>query len=98
MKPLDPQGDIFQSEFAMVMVRRDEAANGVRLFVKDVTTGNHIYLDPLELEALTRLDHDHFVPLVAPRTRETSVSFHDVGSSGHGWHGAGRIETRKQPR
>jgi len=98
MKPLDPQGDIFQSEFAMVMVRRDEAANGARLFIKDVTTGNHIYLDPLELEALTRLDHDHFVPLVSPRMRETSVSFHDVGSSGDASRGAKGIETGKQPR
>ena len=69
----DPEGEIFQNEFAMVVVRRDEAANGVRLFIKDVATGNHIYLDPLELEALTRLDHDHFVPLVGPRTRERLV-------------------------
>ena len=74
---LDPQGEIFQNEFAMVMVRRDEAANGVRLFIKDVATGNHIYLDPLELEALTRLDHDHFVPLVAPRTREKPMPLDD---------------------
>lgn len=78
VKTLDPQGEIFQSEFAMVMVRRDESANGVRLLIKDMTTGNHIYLDPLELEALTRLDHEHFVPLVAPRTREEPVSLHDV--------------------
>jgi hypothetical protein len=74
VKTLDPQGEIFQSEFAMVMVGRDESANGARLFIKDMATGNCIYLDPLELEALTRLDHEHFVPLVAPRTREESAS------------------------
>ena len=61
---------IFQNEFAMVEVRRDESANGVRLLVRDLATGNHIYLDPLELEALTRLDHRFFTPLVAPATRE----------------------------
>jgi hypothetical protein len=61
---------IFQNEFAMVEVRRDEAANGVRLLIRDLATGNHIYLDPLELEALTRLDHRFFIPLVAPATRE----------------------------
>jgi len=44
VKPLDPQGDIFQSEFAMVIVRRDEAANGVRLFIKDVTTAQSSYI------------------------------------------------------
>ena len=60
---------VFQSEFAMVEVRRDEDANGVRLHIRDLATGNEIFLDPLELEALTRLDHDHFVPLVAPANR-----------------------------
>ena len=54
---------IFQNEFAMVEVRRDESANGVRLLIRDLATGNHIYLDPLELEALTRL-------VVARSTRE----------------------------
>ena len=61
---------IFQNEFAMVEVRRDESANGVRLLIRDLATGNHIYLDPLELEALTRMDHSFFIPLVAPATRE----------------------------
>lgn len=60
---------IFQSEFAMVSVRRDETANGVRLHLRDMATGNEIYLDPLELEALTRADHSMFVPLVAPARR-----------------------------
>jgi len=61
---------IFQNEFAMVEVRRDESANGVRLLVCDLATGNHIYLDPLELEALTRMDHSCFISWVAPATRE----------------------------
>src|SRR5439155_1467585 len=33
-------------------------------------TGNHIYLDPLELEALMCMDHSFFIPLIAPATRE----------------------------
>jgi hypothetical protein len=37
---------IFQNEFAMVEVRRDESANGVRLLIRNLATGNHIYLDP----------------------------------------------------
>lgn len=61
--------NVFQSEFAMVQVQRDEAANGVRLHIRDMSTGNEIFLDPLELEALTRVDHDLFVPLVAPARR-----------------------------
>ena len=47
-----------------------ESTNGVRLLICDLATGQHIYLDPLELEALTRLDHSFFIPLVAPATQE----------------------------
>ena len=61
---------VLQSEFAMVEVSRDESANGVRLLIRDMSTGSRIYLDPLELESLTRLDHSFFIPLVAPSTRE----------------------------
>ena len=31
---------IFQNEFAMVEVSRDESANGVRLLIRDLATGN----------------------------------------------------------
>ena len=61
---------ILQSEFAMVEVSRDDSANGARLLIRDMATGNHIYLDPLELEALTRVDHSFFLPLVDPASRE----------------------------
>lgn len=61
---------IFHSEFAMVEVARDESANGVRLLIRDVSSGREIFLDPLELESLTRVDHGFFVPLVAPSTME----------------------------
>jgi hypothetical protein len=64
---------IFQNEFAMVEVRRDESVNGVRLLIRDLATGHHIYLNPLELEALTRLDYSFFIHLVAPATREETA-------------------------
>jgi subtilisin-like proprotein convertase family protein len=64
---------IFQNEFAMVEVRRAESVNGVRLLIRDLATGHHIYLNPLELEALTRLHHSFFIHLVAPATREETA-------------------------
>lgn len=56
---------IFRNEFAMVSVSRDLEANGVRLLIYNVVTGDHIYLDPLELETLTRLPHAFFAPVIA---------------------------------
>jgi hypothetical protein len=53
--------EVLRSEFASVEVARDESANGVRLLVRDLATGNSIYLDPFELETLTRLKHVDFV-------------------------------------
>ena len=61
----------FRNEFAMVEVKRDESANGVRLLIRDMATGNTIYLDPLELEALTKVVHSHFVPLVDPSSHDS---------------------------
>ena len=58
--------NIFRSEFAMVEVLRDESANGVRLSIRDMSTGALIYLDPLELEGLTRVDHTQLITLVVP--------------------------------
>jgi hypothetical protein len=55
---------IFQNEFATVKIKKDETANGVRLYICDMMTGTGIYLDPLELEALTRATHKHFIPFV----------------------------------
>jgi hypothetical protein len=57
---------IFQNEFAMVEVQRDESANGVRLSIRNVQTGDTVYLDPLELEALTHAGHGHFARLLDP--------------------------------
>lgn len=57
---------IFRNEFAIVRVRKDESANGVRLHIHDVASGKSIYLDPLELQALTRATHEFFTILVDP--------------------------------
>ncbi len=51
---------IIRNEFAMVEVDRDDSAKGARLKIRDVQTGAEIYLDSLELEALTRLCHKDF--------------------------------------
>ena len=64
MCKFEDQGELFRSEFALVRVRRDMSANGERLLIEDMSTGNSIYLDPLELEALTRANHDMIRPLV----------------------------------
>ncbi len=43
------------SEFASVAVSLDEDANGPRLRIEDLRTGQVGYLDPLELETLAWL-------------------------------------------
>ena len=56
----------------MVEVLRDESANGVRLSIRDMATGAHIYLDPLELEGLARMDHAQLIPLlIVPPPQDT---------------------------
>jgi hypothetical protein len=59
-------GDIYRNEFAMVEVGRHETDSGPRLHIRDLTTGAEVYLDPLELESLTRWKHGDFAPLVDP--------------------------------
>ena len=51
---------ILQNEFATVWLTIDETANGVRLLVTDAETGTAIGLDPLELEAVSRMTHREF--------------------------------------
>lgn len=57
---------LIRNEFAVVEVNLDESANGPRLCIRDVRTGASIYLDPLELEALTRRSHQDLTQLVNP--------------------------------
>lgn len=59
-------GEIYQNEFAMVEVTRHETESGARMRIRDLATGAEVYLDPLELESLTRWKHEDFAPLIDP--------------------------------
>jgi hypothetical protein len=59
-------GEIYQNEFAMVELSRHETGSGPRLRIRDLATGAEVFLDPLELESLTRWKHEDFAPLVDP--------------------------------
>lgn len=48
----------------MVEVGVHTDANGPRLILRDTESGEQIALDPLELEALTRLTHGDFGPMI----------------------------------
>jgi hypothetical protein len=54
------------SEFAAVEIARDDDGNGPRLMIRDLQTGQEIYLDPLELAALASARHDELLPLLDP--------------------------------
>jgi hypothetical protein len=56
----------YRNEFALVEVERFETESGPRMRIRDLATGNEVFLDPLELEALTRLRHREFAPLLDP--------------------------------
>ncbi len=54
------------SEFAAVEIARDDRGNGPRLMIRDLQTGQEIYLDPLELAALAWTRHQELLPLLDP--------------------------------
>ncbi|HKV53645.1 MAG TPA: hypothetical protein VJN94_03290 [Candidatus Binataceae bacterium] len=54
------------SEFAAVEVDRDESGNGPRLMIRDLRSGQEVYLDPLELAALAWTRHEELLPLLDP--------------------------------
>ena len=57
---------VLVNEFASVEIEVDQAANGPRLRVRDLLTGRCIFLDPMELSALTRVRHEDLKPFVDP--------------------------------
>lgn len=64
---MEPGGyTIYRNEFAMVEVGRYETQSGPRLHIRDLSSGSEVFLDPLELEGLTRCRHEHFAPLIDP--------------------------------
>lgn len=76
-----PQPDewVLTSEFASVTVRTDDRANGPRLRIENRQNGRVIFLDPLELAALTWLRHDDLGPFLDPsQTGWSSVIADDV--------------------
>lgn len=58
--------EVFQNEFAMVEVGRFESATGPRLMIRDLASRAEVYLDPIELEGLTRIRHSEFATLLDP--------------------------------
>jgi hypothetical protein len=63
---LSPASDpvTISNEFTSVEVRKVTTRNGELLEVRSRKLGFVIYLDPLELEALTWQDHEHFSRLL----------------------------------
>jgi hypothetical protein len=56
-------GDTFlvlRNEFATVWVALDRTRNGVRLVLTDADAGTSLALDPLEIEAISRMSHRDF--------------------------------------
>lgn len=71
---------ILSNEFAAVDVGVDETANGPRLEIKDLETGESIYLDPLELQSLVWVSHRDLTPFLDPsayRWREEGPALED---------------------
>ena len=57
---------VLNSEFAAVEVERDDSGNGPRLMIRDLRSGNCIFMDPLELAALAWLRHEELLPFLDP--------------------------------
>ena len=64
------------NEFAWVRLQKEDGvANGPRLALRDMRTGRTMYLDPLELEAISWMGHQELLSLLAPaftRAREAA--------------------------
>jgi hypothetical protein len=58
---------ILRNEFATVWVAVQQETTGVRVVVTDAEAGTSIALDPLELEAISRLRHEDFDDLILER-------------------------------
>ena len=57
---------VYKNEFAMVAVGHHETHSGPRLHIVDLASGEEVFLDPMELEGLTRARHKQFAPLLDP--------------------------------
>lgn len=71
---------IISNEFAAVDVEVDATANGPRLRIQDLDTGESTYLDPLELQSLVWVPHrdlESFLDPSAYRWREEVPAIDD---------------------
>jgi hypothetical protein len=64
---------VVRNEFATVWLGVDMTANGVRIVVTDAETETAIALDPLELEAISRMSHRDFDERILERDPNVSV-------------------------
>jgi hypothetical protein len=62
------------NEFAGVEIDHDNQGNGPRLMIRDLQTGQEIYLDPLELAALACSRHEELLPLLDPEHLERKAT------------------------
>ncbi len=58
------QSHYLRNEFAMVEVTISTSGGNQMLRIRNADTNDEIVLDPLELEALTRMDHRAFGSLI----------------------------------
>ncbi|HUC56213.1 MAG TPA: hypothetical protein VMA95_02345 [Streptosporangiaceae bacterium] len=63
--PVSEDAITLANEFAEVEVSRVSTRNGARLRIFVPSSGTEVLLCPLELEALTRQDHEFFSGLLA---------------------------------
>ena len=61
---------LVKNEYASVKVTVDNEGKGTRLKVEDLSTGSHIYLDPLELQALAWATHKDLQAFARPYFKE----------------------------
>jgi len=64
---------VLNSEFAAVEVERDDSGNGPRLMIRDLSSGNCVFLDPLELAALAWLRHEELTSFLDPARLDPQV-------------------------
>jgi hypothetical protein len=64
---------IIANEFAVVDVALDTQGKGPRLRVEDKSTGQHIFLDPLELQALAWASHKDLAVFARPFFKERAA-------------------------
>lgn len=72
-------GRLLGNEFALVEIGVVDAGNGPALRIRDTDSDRSVLLDPLELEALTRLRHADLGALVVREPDEGSEKKGDGG-------------------